>query len=141
MTDEAHRSQYGDEHWDVKSNKMKKGFSLKMREAQALFKQLAPGIESEGEIQGDSALNDTLRNKRLPVNGLSESANVLICPNLDSANILFNVLKTTGGSGLTIGPMLLGANASVHVLNNTATMRRVLNQTALAVAAAQYFRK
>ena len=119
----------------------KRPSALKMREAQALFKQLAPGIESEGEIQGDSALNDTLRNKRLPVNGLSESANVLICPNLDSANILFNVLKTTGGSGLTIGPMLLGANASVHVLNNTATMRRVLNQTALAVAAAQYFRK
>ena len=118
----------------------KRPSAIKMRQAQELFCRMAPEIESEGEIQGDHALDNAMRNKRMPNNGLTESANVLICPNLDAANILYNVLKTTGGHGLTIGPMLMGANASVHVLTPSATMRRILNQTALAVAAAQHFR-
>ncbi len=119
----------------------KRASARKMREANERFREIAPGIESEGEIQGDSALDSVLRSKRLPENRLTDSANVLICPNLDAANILFNVLKMTGGSGLTIGPMLMGAAASVHILTPSATMRRILNQTALAVASAQSRRK
>ena len=65
---------------------------------------------------------------------LRGEANVLICPNLDAANILFNVMKMTGGHGVTVGPILLGAAASVHVLTPSATVRRVVNMTALAVA-------
>ena len=65
---------------------------------------------------------------------LQGSANVLICPNLDAANILFNVLKTTSAQGVTIGPILLGAAASAHVLTSSSTVRRVVNMTALAVA-------
>ena len=72
-----------------------------------------------------------------PGNAMEGAANLLICPNLDAANILFNVLKITGGNGLTIGPMLLGAAASAHILTPSSTMRRVLNQTALAVVNAQ----
>lgn len=69
---------------------------------------------------------------------LKGEANVLICPNLDSANILFNVLKVTGGHGVTVGPILLGAAASAHVLTPTATVRRVVNMTALAAADAAH---
>ncbi len=67
---------------------------------------------------------------------LSGEANILICPNLDSANILFNVLKMTGGQGVTVGPILLGTAASAHILTTSATVRRVVNMTALAVASA-----
>ena len=114
--------------------------AIKMREAYQAFRELAPEIECEGEMQGDSALSAELRNSFLPDNHMTGSANLLICPNLDAANILFNVLKTTGGQGLTIGPLLLGAAASAHVLTPSATMRRVLNQTALAVVGAQAHR-
>lgn len=69
---------------------------------------------------------------------LKGEANVLICPNLDSANILLNVLKVTGGHGVTVGPILLGAAASAHVLTPTATVRRVVNMTALAAAEAAH---
>ncbi|NML86331.1 phosphate acyltransferase, partial [Polaromonas sp.] len=65
---------------------------------------------------------------------LTVEANILICPNLEAANILFNVLKVTGGEGITIGPILLGAAATAHVLTPSATVRRILNMTALAVA-------
>jgi malate dehydrogenase (oxaloacetate-decarboxylating)(NADP+) len=67
-------------------------------------------------------------------NTLTGEANILMCPNLDAANILFNVLKMTGGHGVTVGPILLGAAASAHVLTPSATVRRVVNMTALAVA-------
>ena len=70
----------------------------------------------------------------MPDSTLTGSANVLVCPNLDAANILFNVLKMTGGHGVTVGPILLGANAPVHILTPSATVRRVVNMTALAVA-------
>ena len=113
----------------------------KMREAEEIFRRLAPHIESEGEMQGDNAMDAELRRHMLPSNRMNGSANVLICPNLDAANILFNMLKITGGNGLTIGPVLMGAAASVHILTPSATMRRVLNQTALAVAAAEARRK
>ena len=115
----------------------KRASALKMRRAHALFREIAPHISSEGELQSDSALDGELRKARLPGNGLEGNANVLICPNLDAANIMFNVLKVTGGKGLTIGPTLLGANASAHILTPSASMRRILNQTAIAVASAE----
>jgi malate dehydrogenase (oxaloacetate-decarboxylating)(NADP+) len=106
----------------------------KMRAARALFAAKRPDIQSEGELQGDAALNEDIRATFLPNNTLKGSANVLVLPNLDAANILFNVLKITGGQGVTVGPILLGAAAPVHVLTPSATVRRVVNLTALTVA-------
>ena len=108
--------------------------ALKMRRARDIFRELAPDIECDGELQGDVALNENLRRTSLQDATLTGEANLLICPNLDSANILFNVLKMSAGQGITIGPMLLGATAPVHVLTPSATVRRVLNMTALAAA-------
>jgi malate dehydrogenase (oxaloacetate-decarboxylating)(NADP+) len=106
----------------------------KMREARDLFAQLAPDIECDGEMHGDSALSEDVRRSVLPDSTLTGEANLLICPNLDAANILFNVLKMTGANGVTVGPILLGAAKPAHVLTPSATVRRVLNMTALAVA-------
>jgi malate dehydrogenase (oxaloacetate-decarboxylating)(NADP+) len=108
--------------------------ALKMREAYGLFTKMAPHIPCDGELQGDAALNEDMRNSMLMDGPLKGEANILICPNLDAANILFNVLKVIGGHGVTVGPILLGAAASVHVLTPTATVRRVVNMTALAAA-------
>ena len=107
----------------------------KMRQARNLFGQRCPGIEADGEMQGDAALSDELRGNFLLEPTLSGAANVLILPNLDAANILFNVLKVTGGAGVTVGPILLGAAAPVHILTPSSTVRRLVNMTALAVAA------
>ncbi|WP_198971145.1 NADP-dependent malic enzyme [Xylophilus sp. ASV27] len=111
--------------------------ALKMRAAHERFRELAPHIESDGELHGDAALSETVRaNAGLTDSALTGSANVLVCPNLDAANILFNVLKTTSGHGMTIGPILLGAAASVHILTPSSTVRRIINMTALAAAKA-----
>ena len=107
-----------------------------MRLARDVFKQRAPDVECDGEMQGDSALSESVRQGSLMETSLSGEANLLICPNLDAANILFNVLKTTGGQGVTVGPMLLGAAKAVHILTPSATVRRVVNMTALAAAEA-----
>ncbi len=107
----------------------------KMREARHLFGQRRPGIEADGEMQGDAALSETVRSSFLLDSTLSGAANVLVCPNLDAANILFNVLKMTGGQGVTVGPMLLGSAAPAHILTPAATVRRIVNITALTVAA------
>ena len=85
-------------------------------------------------MHGDAALSEAVRGRIVEEATLQGEANVLICPNLDAANILFNVLKTTGGHGTTIGPILLGCAASAHVLTPSSTVRRVLNMTALAAA-------
>ncbi|MDD5324424.1 MAG: NADP-dependent malic enzyme [Polaromonas sp.] len=106
----------------------------KMRLARELFGQLAPGVECDGELQGDAALSETMRRTALADTTLHGEANLLVCPSLDSANILFNVLKMTTANGVTVGPMLLGAAASVHVLTPSATVRRIVNMTALVVA-------
>ena len=106
----------------------------KMRQARDLFVAMAPDIECDGEIQGDAALSSDIRATALIGSSLTGEANILICPNLDAANILFNVLKMTGGHGVTIGPILLGAAGTAHVLTHSATVRRVVNMTALAVA-------
>ena len=94
---------------------------------------MAPDVESDGELHGDAALSEEVRRASLMESNMSGEANILICPNLDSANILFNVLKMTGGQGVTVGPILLGTAASAHILTTSATVRRVVNMTALAV--------
>jgi len=108
--------------------------ACKMRRATELFKAAYPDVECDGELQGDAALSENIRRDALLENTLSDKANILICPNLDAANILFNVLKMTGGNGVTVGPILLGAAATAHVLTPSSTVRRVVNMTALAVA-------
>jgi malate dehydrogenase (oxaloacetate-decarboxylating)(NADP+) len=113
-----------------------RGSAAKMRKAREIFGEMAPDIECDGELQGDAALSENVRHASLMDSTLTGEANLLICPNLDSANILFNVLKMTGGHGITVGPILLGAKAPVHVLTPSATVRRVLNMTALTAASA-----
>ena len=105
----------------------------KMRAARDLFVARMPDVPADGELQGDAALSEEVRAGFLPTHTLEGGANVLICPNLDAANILFNVLKMIGGHGITVGPILLGAAAPAHILTPSATVRRVLNMTALAV--------
>ena len=112
----------------------KRESARKMRAARDLFRERMPDVEADGEMHGDAALSEDVRRQFLPEGTLSGSANVLILPNLDAANILFNVLKMTGGEGVTVGPILLGAAAPVHILTPSATVRRVVNMTALAVA-------
>ncbi|MEK9776670.1 MAG: NADP-dependent malic enzyme [Quisquiliibacterium sp.] len=106
----------------------------KMRAARDIFAKANPGIPCDGEMHGDVALSENLRQSFLPESTLVGSANLLVMPNLDSANILFNVLKITGGKGITIGPILLGARAAVHVLTPQSTVRRIVNMSALAAA-------
>ena len=110
----------------------------KMRLARDLFVKMAPDVECDGEMQGDSALSEAVRGASLMETTLAGEANLLICPNLDSANILFNVLKITGGHGITVGPILLGGARAVHVLTPSSTVRRVVNMTALAAAGVDY---
>ena len=112
----------------------KRASAVKMRAARDLFVQRRPEVPADGELQGDAVFSEDLRNSILPDATLSGAANVLILPNLDAANILFNVLKMTGGKGVTVGPVLLGVKSPVHILTPAATVRRVVNMTALAVA-------
>jgi malate dehydrogenase (oxaloacetate-decarboxylating)(NADP+) len=106
----------------------------KMGQARDLLEKLAPELEVEGEMHGDAALSESLRTTTFPESCLKGTANLLIMPNLDAANIAYNLLKMTGGDGITIGSILLGANKSVHILTTTATVRRIVNMSALAVA-------
>jgi malate dehydrogenase (oxaloacetate-decarboxylating)(NADP+) len=106
----------------------------RMRAAAELFKRMAPAIECDGEMHGDAALSQDVRDRFLPESTLKGEANLLVLPNLDAANILFNVLKMTGGHGVTVGPVLLGAARPAHILTPASTVRRVVNMTALAVA-------
>jgi malate dehydrogenase (oxaloacetate-decarboxylating)(NADP+) len=108
----------------------------KMRAAYALFATQHPDVECDGELHGDTALSDEIRKSFLPQTTLKGAANILVMPNLDAANILFSVLKATGGNGVTIGPILLGAARPVHILTSSATVRRLVNMTAIAVVGA-----
>jgi malate dehydrogenase (oxaloacetate-decarboxylating)(NADP+) len=112
----------------------KRASAVKMRAARDLFVQRMPGVPCDGELQGDAVFSEELRASIVPDSTLTGAANVLILPNLDAANILFNVLKMTGGKGVTVGPILLGVKSPVHILTPAATVRRVVNMTALAVA-------
>ncbi len=114
----------------------KRASARKMREARDLFVAAHPEIECDGELHGDAALEPNIRNAYMADSTLTDSANLLICPNLDAANILYNVLKTTTSGGVTVGPILMGSAATAYILTPAATVRRVLNMTALAVASA-----
>jgi malate dehydrogenase (oxaloacetate-decarboxylating)(NADP+) len=103
----------------------------KMAEATRLLREQAPNLEVDGEMHGDTALSQDIRDQCDPDSPLKGEANVLVMPNLDAANISYNLLKMTGGEGITIGPILLGAAKPVHVLTSTATVRRLVNMTAL----------
>jgi malate dehydrogenase (oxaloacetate-decarboxylating)(NADP+) len=109
--------------------------ACKMSRARELLEKMAPELEVEGEIHGDAALSEAMRTSLFPDSRLKGSANLLIMPNLDGANIAYNLLKMTGADGVTIGAILLGANKSAHILTTTATVRRIVNMSAVAVAA------
>jgi malate dehydrogenase (oxaloacetate-decarboxylating)(NADP+) len=105
----------------------------KMRRALALLHERAPELEVEGEMHGDAALSEEIRLKVFPNSRLRGEANLLIMPTLEAANIAFNLLKTAAGDGVTIGPILLGAARTVHILTPSASVRRIVNMTALTV--------
>ncbi|HMX11230.1 MAG TPA: NADP-dependent malic enzyme, partial [Burkholderiaceae bacterium] len=115
--------------------------AVKMRDALALLQQQAPWLEVDGEMHGDAALDPAYRAELMPRCGLQGEANLLVLPNIDAANISYNLLKTAAGSGIAIGPILLGAAKPVHVLTPSATVRRVVNMTALTVADANALRR
>jgi len=108
--------------------------SRKMQRALELIRNLAPELEIDGEMHGDAALSEEIRLRVFPRTRLRGEANLLVMPTLDAANISFNLLKTAAGGGVTIGPMLLGAARPVHILTPSATVRRVVNMSAVVVA-------
>jgi len=113
----------------------------KMQLALALINAQEPELEVEGEMQGDAALSDEIRRAVFPNSRLKGDANLLIMPTLDAANISFNLLKVAAGSGLTLGPILLGVAKPVHILTASATVRRIVNMSALAVVDASVDRQ
>jgi len=108
--------------------------AVKMRDALALLQAQAPWLEVDGEMHGDAALDPRSRAALMPDSVLNGEANLLVLPNIDAANISYNLLKTAAGGGIAIGPVLLGAAQPVHILTPSATVRRLVNMTALAVA-------
>jgi malate dehydrogenase (oxaloacetate-decarboxylating)(NADP+) len=110
--------------------------ALKMRAALALLHERLPQLEVDGEMHGDCALDEAARKAVLKNSTLHGSANLLVCPNLDCANIAYNLLKSAAGNNVAIGPILLGCAAPAHILTAAATVRRILNMTALTVVEA-----
>ncbi len=110
--------------------------ALKMRAALTLLRERLPELEVDGEMHGDCALDEAARTAVLKDSTLHGSANLLVCPNLDSANIAYNLLKSAAGNNVAIGPILLGCAAPAHILTAAATVRRILNTTALTVVEA-----
>ena len=107
--------------------------AVKMRDALALLQAQAPWLEVDGEMHGDAALDADYRAELMPGSALTGEANLLVLPNIDAANISYNLLKTAAGGGIAIGPVLLGAAKPVHILTPSATVRRIINMTALTV--------
>ncbi|MET0268030.1 MAG: NADP-dependent malic enzyme [Duganella sp.] len=105
----------------------------KMRAALALVKELDPTLEIDGEMHGDTALDSKLRHAIMPDSTLTGDANLLVAPNIDAANIAYNLVKTAAGNGIAVGPILLGCSQAVHILTPSATVRRIVNMTALCV--------
>ena len=108
--------------------------AVKMRETLELLRARAPWLEVDGEMHGDVALDAAARATVMPNSTLSGSANLLVLPNIDAANIAYNLLKTAAGGNIAIGPVLLGAAKPVHILTASTTVRRIVNMTALTVA-------
>jgi malate dehydrogenase (oxaloacetate-decarboxylating)(NADP+) len=107
--------------------------ALKMRGALAILRERAPDLECDGEMHGDTALDADYRRVLMPRSRLTGEANLLVMPNIDAANISYNLLKTAAGNGIAIGPVLLGAAGPVHVLTASATVRRLVNMTAWTI--------
>jgi malate dehydrogenase (oxaloacetate-decarboxylating)(NADP+) len=110
--------------------------ALKMRATLALLRKSMPSLEVDGEMHGDCALDEAARAATLPDSTLHGSANLLVCPDLDSANIAYNLLKSAAGHNVAMGPILLGCAAPAHILTSAATVRRIVNMTALTVVEA-----
>jgi malate dehydrogenase (oxaloacetate-decarboxylating)(NADP+) len=111
-----------------------------MRRTLSLLREQAPWLEVDGEMHGDLALDAAARQALMPRTTLAGEANLLVLPNIDAANIAYNLLKTAAGGGIAIGPVLLGAAKPVHILTPSATVRRIVNLTALTVADANAIR-
>jgi malate dehydrogenase (oxaloacetate-decarboxylating)(NADP+) len=107
-----------------------------MRRALTLIRERAPELEIEGEMHGDSAVREDIRQQLFPNSRLKGQANLLVMPNLDAANISFNLLKATG-AGLSIGPILLGVAQPAHIVTPGISVRGIVNMTAVAVVGAQ----
>jgi len=107
--------------------------AVKMREALALIQELAPELAVDGEMRGDSALSKPLLDEAFPGSKLETAANLLVMPNVDAANIAYNMLRIAAGNGITVGGILLGAARPVHILTPSATVRRIVNMSAVAV--------
>ena len=114
--------------------------AIKMRDTLALVKKKAPWLEIDGEMHGDVALDTAARTASMPDTTLLGDANLLVLPNLDAANIAYNLLKTAAGNNIAVGPVLLGAAKPVHILTASTTVRRIVNMTALTVADASAVR-
>ena len=114
--------------------------AVKMRETLALLRAKAPWLDVDGEMHGDVALDGQARKALMPNSVLEGDANLLVLPNLDAANIAYNLLKTAAGGNIAIGPVLLGAAKPVHILTASATVRRIVNMTALTVSDANVMR-
>jgi malate dehydrogenase (oxaloacetate-decarboxylating)(NADP+) len=108
--------------------------AIKMRTTLDLLHAQAPWLEVDGEMHGDVALDGASRMQIMPHSTLAGDANLLVLPNIDAANISYNLLKTAAGGNIAIGPVLLGAAKPVHILTASATVRRIVNMCALTVA-------
>ncbi len=111
--------------------------ATKMRDALDLIQERLPNLEVDGEMQGDAALIEHIRNEALPSNTLKGSANLLIMPNVEAANISYNLLRVSAADGVTIGPILMGAAKPVHIVTAISSVRRIVNMVALAAVGAQ----
>ncbi|OGA81194.1 MAG: malate dehydrogenase [Burkholderiales bacterium RIFCSPHIGHO2_01_FULL_63_240] len=114
--------------------------AVKMREALHLIQERAPWLEIDGEMHGDTALDAAYRQQLMPRSTLTGEANLLVCPNIDAANISYNLLKVAAGNNIALGPVLLGAAKPVCILTPSATVRRIVNMTAMTVADANALR-
>ncbi|PLZ00732.1 NADP-dependent malic enzyme [Burkholderia sp. WAC0059] len=106
----------------------------RMAEARRLLAERAPQLEVDGEMHGDAALSEAIRKQAFPGTAFSGEANLLVMPNVEAANITYNLLKMVSGEGVTVGPFLLGTTRPVHILTPAATVRRIINMTAVASA-------
>jgi malate dehydrogenase (oxaloacetate-decarboxylating)(NADP+) len=107
--------------------------ALKMRQALDLVRARMPSLQVDGEMHADCAIDESIRASIMPDSTLRGDANLLVCPDIDSANIAYNLLKTAAGNNVAIGPYLLGAARPVHILTASATVRRIVNMAVLAV--------
>ena len=108
--------------------------AVKMRDTLELLRDQAPWLEVDGEMHCDVALDGQARIRQMPHSTLAGDANLLVLPNIDAANISYNLLKTAAGGNIAVGPVLLGAAKPVHILTASTTVRRIVNMAALTVA-------